>query len=85
MNRRDLLKALTGIVPAATVKTLPAPKADDLIVVECTGYLDIDDCEIIARQVRECLAPRQRVLVLSGGTKLKVVSRADVRGVTKDV
>lgn len=85
MNRRDLLKALASIVPAVTVKMLPVPKPDDLIVLECPGFLTEAELEEIARQSREFFGRGATpVLVLSEGVKLKVVSRADVRGVTKD-
>jgi len=73
MNRRDLLKCLAGVVPAAAVKTIQAPSQEDVIVVECKEFLSAESIDRIAEAVRVAFGPMQRVIVVDSGMTVKTV------------
>lgn len=71
MNRREAIRAvmaMPGIAAISVAKLTPT----DVIVLESDGCLDINTVERI-KAIVETVWPGQKVVVLDGGLKLKIV------------
>lgn len=79
MNRREAIAALMAL-PASATLTRAEVKADDVIVVESTQFLNDDEMQTIHRQIQIAF-PGRRVVVLDHGLTLKIAR--DVGGKEK--
>lgn len=72
MDRREALKALVSL-PAVARISVAELKPDDVIVMECDGPVSAEAVKRI-KETTEAVWPGRKVVVLSDGLSMKVVS-----------
>jgi len=71
MNRREALAALVSLPAVAKISVAPV-KPTDVIVVECSEYLSLDQMARIKAELSE-VWPGQQIVVLHKTLTLKIV------------
>lgn len=76
MNRRDAIKALTSLPGVATISTAPV-RPSDVIVVEVDRSISCETAKRM-RDELQLIWPGQKIVILEGGLKLKIVEGSKV-------